>query len=207
MRLVIAGTGGHSESVFDLTQSLGHEVVGFLDNVTNKTNWNGIPIFKNMKSLSTSFPFGMVVAVGNGHLREKIVTEIQQTTEAVDFPNMVHPSAVVSASAKIGIGNVVMPFAHIGPKSTVGNFCIINTHSSIDHDSKIGAYVSIAPGVIMGGNVTIQNYTFIGIGSKVSHKIHVGEDSVIGAGSLLNKNLPDKVVAYGSPASVVGENV
>ena len=206
MRLVIAGTGGHSESVFDLAQSLGHEVIGFLDNVTSKTKLNGIPIFKNVNSIGNSLAFGVVVAVGNGLLREKIVTEIKKTSKGVHFPNMVHPSAVVSASAQMGIGNVVMPFAYVGPKSTVGNFCIINTHSSIDHDSTIGTYVSIAPGVIMGGNVTIQNHTFIGIGTKILDNIQIGENSIIGAGSLLNKNLPNNVVAYGAPASVIRKN-
>lgn len=207
MRLVIAGTGGHSESIFDLTQTLGHEVIGFLDNMTHETKWNGIPVFKNINFLGTLKSFGIVVAVGNGHLREKIVTEILETFKDVHFPTMVHPSAVVSASTKIGQGTVLLPFSHIGPKSTVGDFCIINTHSSVEHNSKVGSYVSIAPGVNMGGDVTIQDHTFIGIGSKVLDKIQIGEDSIIGGGSFLNKSMPNKVVAYGCPASVVRENL
>ena len=205
MLLVIAGTGGHSESVFDLAKSLDHEVVGFLDDVTDETNWNGIPVFKNIQSIGSSF--GIVVAVGNGHSRERIVREIRATADSIHFPILVHPSAVVSTSAKIGIGTVVMPFAYIGPKCTIGDFCIINTHSSIEHNSNIGNYVSIAPGVIMGGSVTVRDHTFIGIGSKISDNINIGKDSIIGAGSLLNKNLSNNVVAYGSPAIVIRENL
>ena len=85
MQLVIAGTGGHSESVFNLAKSLDHEVVGFLDDVTDRTNWNGIPVFKNTQSIGASFLIGMVVAVGNVHLRERIVREIQATTDSVHW--------------------------------------------------------------------------------------------------------------------------
>src|SRR5699024_12712960 len=46
-----------------------------------------------------------------------------------------HPSAVVSPTATIGYGTVVMPGAYINAKASIGRHCIINTGAIIDRKS------------------------------------------------------------------------
>ena len=48
--------------------------------------------------------------------------------------------------------------------------------------------------------------TWIGIGSCVIQGITIGGNSVIGAGSVVVKDIPDGVVAYGNPCKVAREN-
>ena len=45
--------------------------------------------------------------------------------------------------------------------------------------------------------------TFSGLGSTVRNNINIGEWSLVGAGSVVVKDIPDKVVAFGNPARVV----
>lgn len=40
----------------------------------------------------------------------------------------------------------------------------------------------------------------------ILNDVTVGNNSVIGAGSVVTKDIPDNVVAYGSPCRVVREN-
>jgi len=106
----------------------------------------------------------------------------------------------------LGEGVIVHPLSHLGAKSLIGDHAIINSCVTIEHNSALGNFVSIAPGVIGGGNVRIGNYSQICLGSKIIDNVEVGENSILGANSLLNRNLPSNVVAYGTPARVIRSN-
>jgi acetyltransferase-like isoleucine patch superfamily enzyme len=96
-----------------------------------------------------------------------------------------------------------MAGAAINPCCSVGRFCIMNTNSSLDHDSTLEDFASLAPGATTGGNCRIGQFSAVGIGAVMIHGIHVGEHTVIGAGSLVMKPIESFVVAYGSPARAV----
>ena len=84
---------------------------------------------------------------------------------------------------------------------------------------QIGNNVTIAPRVIVlchdastkqslgyakVGCVTIGNNVFIGAGSILLPGTRIGNDVIIGANSTLTGEIPDGVVALGSPARVIG---
>jgi acetyltransferase-like isoleucine patch superfamily enzyme len=82
-------------------------------------------------------------------------------------------------------------------------FCIINTMASVDHDCVLEPFASIAPGAHLGGNVHVGARTFIGMSATIIHSVHIGHDTVIGAGATVVKDIPNHVVAYGSPAKPI----
>jgi acetyltransferase-like isoleucine patch superfamily enzyme len=57
--------------------------------------------------------------------------------------------------------------------------------------------------VNIAGICEIEDKVVIGAGSVVLDKIKIGKSSIIGAGSVVTKNIPDGVIAYGSPAKVI----
>ena len=61
---------------------------------------------------------------------------------------------VVSPSAKIGSGTVVMASAVINADAEIGNHVIINTNAVVEHDSKISDFVHISPSATLTGAVT-----------------------------------------------------
>ena len=79
----------------------------------------------------------------------------------------------------------------------------MNTRASLDHHGVMGAYASLAPGVATGGNVSIGEGSAVSIGATVLHGRSIGAWSVVGAGATVIKDVPDHVVAYGTPARVV----
>lgn len=87
----------------------------------------------------------------------------------------------------------------------IGDHCFLATKSSIDHDSEMGDYSSLSPGVTTGGRVSIGDVTAIGIGATILHYKSIGDNSVIGGNSLVNKNIGNNLVAFGSPVKVVRE--
>lgn len=53
------------------------------------------------------------------------------------------------------------------------------------------------------GRVTIGNNVFIGASSIVLPNVKIGSNSIIGANSTVSSDIPDNVVAFGSPAKVI----
>jgi sugar O-acyltransferase (sialic acid O-acetyltransferase NeuD family) len=111
-----------------------------------------------------------------------------------------HSSAIVARGAEIGQGSVIFASSHVGPNSRIGEFCIINTGGSLDHDCTMKSFASMAPGVVTGGLVKIGECSAIGVGASISDRISIGDHSVVGTGSTVVRDLPDLVVAYGNPA-------
>ena len=113
---------------------------------------------------------------------------------------VVHPSAYVHPSAKLGRGTVVFAGAVVQPDAVIGDHVIVNTGATIDHDCIVGDYAHLAPGVHLAGAVQVGEGAFLGIGSVVCPGIKVGRWATLGAGGVAIRDVADGVVAVGIPA-------
>jgi sugar O-acyltransferase (sialic acid O-acetyltransferase NeuD family) len=207
--IVIIGSSGHTKVVIDVVQREGkYNIAGLLDrfrDVGEKTM--GYPVLgkeEDLPELIGSHALrGAIVAIGDNFVRSKAVGRIKEISPHLPFVSAIHPQASVAMEVSIGEGTVVMAGAAINPCCSVGRFCIMNTNSSLDHDSTLEDFASLAPGATTGGNCRIGQFSAVGIGAVMIHGIHVGEHTVIGAGSLVMKPIESFVVAYGSPARAV----
>ena len=154
----------------------------------------GVPVVHDAKGLSP-----MIISIGNCVNRRTIAEKLH-----CEFGSAIHPSAVISPSATLGEGTVVMAGAVINAETKVGCHCIINTKASIDHECVIEDYCHIAPGCTISGAVHIGEGTWIGVGATIIHGIKVGRNCFIGAGSVIVNDIPDNSKAYGVPCRVVG---
>ena len=93
----------------------------------------------------------------------------------------------------------------INTGTIIGDHCLINTSSSIDHDNKFGNFSSSGPGVTTGGNVKLGTCSHLGIGCTVKDQASIGSDTIIGAQSLVLKNCDNSSVYYGIPAKKIKE--
>ena len=73
----------------------------------------------------------------------------------------------------------------------IGKHCILNTLSSVDHDSIIGDFVHISPRSCVCSSVKIGEGCHLGAGATVLPGVTIGKWSVIGAGAVVNKDIPD----------------
>jgi sugar O-acyltransferase (sialic acid O-acetyltransferase NeuD family) len=143
-----------------------------------------------------------IVAIGNSKIRRKIQEEL--TEKQLSVVSLIHPSAVIADSVKIGEGTVVAAGAVINPYAEIGKGCIINTCASVDHDCNIGDFVHISVGSHVAGTVVIKENTWIGAGAVVSNNIEVTADCMIGAGAVVLDDVLDYSLVVGVPAKHIG---
>lgn len=136
--------------------------------------------------------------------KRKIVETLNPNIDK--FINIIHNGLDISHMSKLGHGILINSKVSIAAHTTIGNFVSINRHVSIGHHTTINDYCSINPGTNIAGNVTIGEGTTIGMGTNILHTVKIGKNSIIGAGSVVTKDIPDNVVAYGSPCKVIRDN-
>ena len=206
--MLIMGSSGHASVLLDAIELAGgFTVVGFLDDTIEAgAVRGGYPILGKFADVQTVCARRVVtdaiIAVGDNWWRRKIYLELARILPDIKFPIIRHPSAMVSTSAELGEGAAILAGSHVGPRSRVGKFCIVNTGSSLDHDCALSDFSSLAPGVFAGGRVKIGECSAIGVGVSISHRISIGSHSLVGTGAAVFRDIPDLVVAYGNPAKV-----
>lgn len=203
--MYLFGASGHGKVIKDILHSIGIKVQAFVDDNKEVNECSGRPVLHNAKGLSP-----MIVSIGMNRIRRAVVEELQAKAKEygniLEFATAIHPSAVVSPSAKIGEGTVVMAGAVINADAVIGKHCIVNTGASIDHECVIEDYCHIAPGVNISGDTHVGEGTWVGVGTCVIQGIIVGKNCMIGAGSVVVRDIPDNVVAFGSPCKLVKNN-
>ena len=199
-KLIIIGCGGHSKVVTDVAESIGFANISYQDTFSEKDTFLGRKVINQEVENYREYFF---VAIGDNWLREKIFNKFQLKNKYSIPISLIHPSSIVSPKCSIGKGTVIMPLCVINSSSNIGNGVIINTRASIDHDNCLNNFSSIAPGVSTGGNVNLGERSAVSIGASISHGIRIGSDVVIGASSLVNKDIKNNWVAYGTPAKLI----
>ncbi len=208
MKVVIWGASGHARVVADaLTLGGSHQLVGFLDDVSPErrgSSFHGLPVLGGrevLASLRASGVEGLIFGFGNCAARLRLAPEVRGL--GIQLVTVVHPSAVVARDVVLGPGTLVAAGAVINTAARVGENVIVNTSASVDHDAIVEDGVHLCPGVRVGGLAHVETGAWVGIGSTISDRVRVGARAMLGAGSVVVRDIPADVLAYGVPARVI----
>lgn len=198
-KIWIYGASGHGKVLLEALQASGFSIGGFLDDDESKKDFMGYRVWQGTHVVE----LGDIVVFGIGHNHTRKIL-----SERFNFDSMlvVHPSAVVSPSATIGVGTVVFHNSIIQAFAEIGKHCIINTAASIDHDCVVGDYVHISPNATLCGGVTVGEGSQIGAAAVVIQNVKIGKWVVVGAGSVVIRDVPDYAVIVGNPARIIKYN-
>lgn len=139
-----------------------------------------------------------VVSAGATATKQRLVAALRD--RGARFATLVHPSAIVARTAKLGEGCVICPLAFVSADATLGAFVIVNGLSSVGHDVVLGAYSTLSAHVDLTGKVMVGEGAFFGTGAKVVPKVKIGSNAVIGAGATVMRNVPDGATVFTMPA-------
>jgi len=185
------GASGHAKVVMDILTATGCRVARLYDDNPHSQELCGCTVLKTPEHT----PEGpLIISIGSNCMRKSVASRYP-----LSYATAVHPSAVVSPTAHVGEGTVVMQGAIVQAEATIGRHCIINTGASVDHECRIGDYVHVSPHATLCGNVAVGEGTWIGAGAIVLQGVSIGRWCVIGAGSVVLHDIPDNATAYGNP--------
>lgn len=192
---ILIGAGGHARVVQELAELSGANILGVCDpkfQAASDQLWNGLQVLGGDDYLCEQNPQKVLLLNGIGMMPGSRIRQIvfERFTElGFRFPPLVHPFAwlshlaSISDGAQLGAGCVVQPGASIGVNT------IINTRSSVDHDSFLGGHCHLAPGATVCGDVRVGAGSFIGAGATITQGVTVAPERFIKAGSLTARDV------------------
>lgn len=196
--VIIVGASNHGKTAYDfLKDGNEFEPIGFI-------NYDKFKVYKEkiynlnvfgLDDLRKIFENGtknIYINTNKYSLTQKIYFEAKKI--GYSFINVIHKSANISNTAKIGECVFVGPFSIIGTNAKIGSFTKLLNKASVAHDTIVGNDVQISDGATIAGNVIVGNSTIIGINSAIINKCKIGNGVTIISGKTVTSDLDDNVV-------------
>lgn len=207
--IVLIGGGNQAHYTIDIiNKERKYNIVGIIDSIhdvgSDRFGYKILGRQEDISKLIHQYNIeGGIISIGDNWIRYYVSSQIKKQLPNFKFVNAIHPSVVIGDNVELGEGIIMMAGCIINPKSKIGDFTFFATGAQIDHDCNIKNFSSISAGSITGGYVTLEEFSAITLGVTVIDRLKIGKNTVIGAGSLVIKDLPDNVLAYGNPCNVI----
>jgi len=206
-KVVGLGAGGHAKVLIEILRlNDGLELVGLLDNDPKLKDKSvmGLPVLGDdamlpkLKANGVRRFFVGIGSVGNASRRKQIFE--QALASGMDPVSSIHPSAIISPSATLGRGCMIMAGVVINAFVKVGDDVIVNTGAIVDHDCWLGDHVHIATGARLSGTVHVGHGAHVGSGAVIRNNIGIGDGAIVGVGAAVVKDVGANEVVAGVPA-------
>ena len=204
MNLVIIGASGLAREVFDLANTCygtnpDFKIKGFLSDGPSNIEEMGYPnVLNTVAGYIVEKDDVFFCAIGN-------VKDRKKTSEIIlmkggSFINLIHPTAIISPSAKIGIGVAIKAFSSLASDVTIGNFVYLQSSVILGHDVSIGDYCQVNSFAFFAGYVKVEDLCVINAGAKLIQNIKVGTGATVGIGSVVLTRVKAETTVFGVPA-------
>ena len=130
--------------------------------------------------------------------RLRLVSKLSLPAER--YATLMHPTAVVPASASIGPGTVLHAGTVLTADVELGAHVAVMPAVVLTHDDVVEDGVTFGAGARIAGAVTIERGAYIGAGALLRERLVVGAGAVVGMGAVVTRPVPAGEVWVGSPA-------
>lgn len=197
---MLIGGGGHALVVAEAARAAGRAIAGVFDDRSDAPAITrlGLARLGPLRGAPAAGPW--IVCVGDLRVRMELIAELGAGSGAAA---VVHPGAIVSPSAELGVGVFVGPRAVVHSFAKVGAHAIVNTGAIVEHDCVIGVGTHVAPGAIVAGSAKVGAGCLLGVGCRVLPRVVIGDGCTVGAGAVVVRDVAAGSKVVGVPARAV----
>ena len=203
--VAILGSGGHARVVADACRAAGRHVAGFLDpGAVRESTRSGVVVLGGddlLESAEFVARHEFLVAIGSQALRRSLCARVRE--RGGTLTRVAHPSAVVAPDVRLGAGSVLAAGSVVNTGTVVGEFVIVNTGATVDHDNLLGDGTQLGPGAHLAGEVHCGEDALLGPGAIVVRGCRIGTRAIVGAGAVVLSDVPPDVTVVGLPARIL----
>lgn len=113
---------------------------------------------------------------------------------------LVHPRAILSPSAELATGCLVMGGAYLSCEVRLGPHSQVQYNATVGHDSVLGERVTVCPGGNVSGAVLLGDGSTVGSNAVVLQGRTVGAGAFVGAAAVVTRDVAPGAVVVGCPA-------
>jgi UDP-perosamine 4-acetyltransferase len=201
-KIVVVGTGGLAREFSSYFSDYDEifSIIGFSSTNLEEHRFFSLPgkLFEGEITPDIVDTDEVVIAIGSPSVKKRISERLKIL--GFTFPNLIHPSSVVSNRAIFGEGVIVSPNCTVSPNVHLKDFCYLNFGVGVGHDAVLGNYCQVNPGVQLGGFSSIGDETLIGSGSSILQGVKIGNSVTVAAGSVVFSRVADGSTMMGNPA-------
>lgn len=206
-KILVIGDANYTKVIINVIEDLSkYEIFGIIDCFNVGVKVGDYKVIGKKSDISELIKkhnlIGGVLAVEDNYERKKAFDLVSRLFPNFNFLSIVHPTAIIGKNVHIGKGVILMAGVVINSDSYLGDFCLMETQSTLGHEGKLKEFSTISFGVITGGNLQLGILSKISLGSNIIENITIGNSSIIDAGSLVLTDIPEFSRANGVPAKV-----
>lgn len=205
-RILIVGAGGFGREALQWARDAWPEhadrIVGFLSSDEQVLDgFDGYPEMLGRPDDYRPAPGDyLLLAIGLPYVRRQVAESL--LARGAEFLTLVHPTAIVAGSARIGTGAILCPYSIASDSCRVGRFTIMNYHTSLGHDASAGDFAVLSPYATLGGNAHIEDDVFLGLHASIGPGKTVGARSKVSANSCVLASAPADSIIFGVPGRI-----
>lgn len=177
-----------------------YDIKGFLDDKADALDgFAGYPpIVSSVEAFMPDKDDIVVCGLGAVKWRKKYIELLLE--KGCRFDTFLAPTVRVKATARIGMGVVVLSNSGVSADVVVGDFVLCHPNVTLGHDTKIGSHAVLENGVFCGGFVEVGSAATLHTRATVLPHCKIGENAVVGACSCVISKVKAGVTVFGNPA-------
>ena len=200
---MIGASGLAREALAVVRDTRSHRAIGVLDDSVGSIppSFDGVPVLGRVADLNQFPDAEVLVCVGSGAARERIVYWLAETgVRGIRFATIVDPSVRNPAGCRIGLGSILLAHVSITAAASIGDHVVMMPGVTVTHDDVVDDYATLAAGVSLGGGVTVGRGAYVGMNAAVLPGVTIGARAVVGMAAAVLHDVPDDETWAGVPA-------